>query len=933
MFKKTTWIFFLFILIISFAATFALSVIAKNDQINKSQYYEVSNEQFNNITTIVKREQWKQLRTANILAKNKINGTFTATTDNLGIISVPFNTHNKSINDKIIFRLKEEAKKDWYYQGAYNTNQFQNDIPFPFGFPIIKNSKNISYMFEIESLEGNSSEPYSLSKNNPYFFTKYKFSKSELSNNPSILLKFFTAKTSEQLSLLTDREIVKIFLLSTFVLFILMVLIAKLKEIWAVKDLLLKSSKKFIAELLHLQNIKTKEYERNDVLFGFLITFSIIAFIILLTGILSFPLTGQRKWIPYLSILIPSVALSLNYVKKEWFNKGYILVIAGLLSSSLLTLSFISYGFPSWLGVAGALLIGCCLAILPIMRYFSFIFAGTMVFLFGINSLVFINAYGWSGFIWTVSVIVVVLYTFLFSLLNHNHITSWIRINRISFILLLIISSLFALRSDSFSLGPSEYHWNYFTAVIQTLHSGGELLWSAPSQYGFLNILLPSLLPWTSRSSFYIFQAILFFASTLIIIRTIYMYFSRSASFISIALTSLSLFYFADPGIMGPTFYPSSSAVRFFCSYLLIYTALLEYKRGSILNGGVKWFVTGSYILGAFWSAESFLTCTAIYAVYLLSSAISLLNLKGIKSAFRFLFINILVVLIAFTVFNLLYLAITRHFPDWSMYFMFVFTYANGFGEISIAPWGIHWAVIIVLSGIVLILWRLYSARKYNEWVIVAVCFITLWALTSYYVGRAATNNLTAILPLIFYIFIIMSSVLMESKFFSYRLLLNAVFLPWIIVGVIGGFGNPLFIDNLPKFKYAEDVNSKSFKPDEELKSLLVSLGALNGARIVYYGYPYNNPIIPNKRGDFTELLAGMPMPLTLLEEPTSEQKREIIMKRFMNKIKGNVFFIYQKNEGSTRLVSWEKFLDQKYFVEKKDTGSGTYGVFLVKRK
>lgn len=933
MFKKTTWIFLLFVLIISLATTFALSVIDKNDQINRSQYYEVSNEQFNNITTIIKKEQWKQLRTVNILAKNKINGTFTAVTDYLGIISVPFNTHNKSINDKIIFRLKEEGKKDWYYQGTYNTNQFQNDIPFPFGFPIIKNSKNILYMFEIESLEGNNSEPYSLSKALPNFFTKYKFSKSELSNNPYILLKFLIVKTSEQLSLLTIGEIVKIFLLSIIPPFLLMILIAKSKGIWTIKDLLLKSSKKFIWELFRLQNIKIKEYERNDVLFGFLITFSIIAFIVLLTGILSSPLTGQRKWVPYLSILIPSFALGLNYLKKEWLSKGYILVIAAFLLSSLLTLSFISYGFLSWLGVSGALLIGCCIVIIPIMRYFSFVFVGTMIFLFGINSLVYINAYGWPGFIWAALVMVVILYTFLFSLQNHNHFTGWIRINKISFIVLLIISSLLALRSDSFSLGPSEYHWNYFTAVIQTLHSGGELLWSAPSQYGFLNILLPSLLPWTSRSSFYIFQAVLFFASTVIIIRTIYMCFSRSASFIFIALTSLSLFYFADPGMIGPTFYPSSSAVRFFCSYVLIYTALLEYKRGSILNVGVKWFVTGAYILGALWSAESFLTCTAIYAVYLFSSALSLLKLKGIKSAFRFLYINILVVLIAFIVFNLLYLAITRHFPDWSMYFMFVFNYANGFGEISIAPWGIHWAVIIVLSGIVFILWRLYSARKYNEWVIVSACFIMLWALTSYYVGRAATNNLTAVLPLIFYIFIIMSSVLIESKFLSYRLLLNAIFLPWVIAGVIGGFGNPQFIYNLPKFKYAEDVNSKSFKPDEELKSILVSLGALNGARIAYYGYPYNNPIISNKRGDYTELVAGMPIPLTLLEEPTSEQKREIIMQRFMNKINGNVFFIYQKNEGSTRLTSWKKFLEQKYSVEKKEIGSGMYGVLIIRRK
>lgn len=678
-------------------------------------------------------------------------------------------------------------------------------------------------------------------------------------------------------------------------------------------------------------NIEIKEHNRNDVLTGFLITFSIVAFIVLLTGMLSSPLTEQRKWIPFLALLIPSVALSMKYLKIELFNKKYFSVIAGLFSFAILVLGVLNYDRLSWFGISGLLIICCCLSITPFLKSFTSIFIGTFIFLFGINSVVFVNSSGAQGYIWTTVVMVVVICAFLLSLTVQNHPERYARANKIGFAFLLIISAILALRSDSLFLGSSEYHWSYFTGVIQAIRSGGELLWSSPSQYGLLNVLLPSLLPWTSRNSFYIFQAGLLFVITFIIIRTIYMSFKHSVAFTLIALTSLSLFYFADPAVIGPGLYPSSSVMRFFWVYILIYTILLEYYRHNILNRGIKWVVTGVYIFGALWSAESMLYSTAIYATYLLACAIIISKSKK-NSAFKFVYKNISVIFLTLIVINIFYLAITGHFPDWDMYFMYAFNYAQGYGELAIKPWGIHWAVIIALSGIVFILSRLYSAKKYNEWIVCSVCFVSLWALTSYYVGRAVTNNLTAILPIIFYIFIVISSVLMDSKLLAFRLLLNAVFLPWIIVGVIGGIGNPQFIEKLKKFKYAEDINSKSFKPDRELDSILKSLEATKGTRIVYYGEPYNNPVLQGKNGRYMDTVAGMPIPLVLLEEPIPEEKREIIIERFLSSINGPVFLIHRENENMERFLGWKKLLERKFFMEKKNIGSGKYEVFLVKK-
>lgn len=69
-----------------------------------------------------------------------------------------------------------------------------------------------------------------------------------------------------------------------------------------------------------------------------------------------------------------------------------------------------------------------------------------------------------------------------------------------------------SFRHDSLFIPGSEYHWEYYIGVVQGIRNGGWLLWDTPSQYGFLNILLASLIPSASSwQSFYIFQGILLF--------------------------------------------------------------------------------------------------------------------------------------------------------------------------------------------------------------------------------------------------------------------------------------------------------------------------------------------------------------------------------------------------------------------------------------
>jgi hypothetical protein len=265
---------------------------------------------------------------------------------------------------------------------------------------------------------------------------------------------------------------------------------------------------------------------------------------------------------------------------------------------------------------------------------------------------------------------------------------------------------------------------------------------------------------------------------------------------------------------------------------------------------------------------------------------------------------------------------------------MYVFGYASGVGELEVPRWEIYWAVIIGLSGIVFILSRLYSAKKYSEWIVVSVCFTSLWILTSYYIGRAVVNNLTALLPLIFYIFIVILLVLKDSTFIRFRLLLYAVFMPWVVVGVIGGIGNPQFINTLKGLKFAENIDSKSYEPaDRELSGILRSLKVTEKTRMAYWDL-YESPVVYDKSGKYMDPIAGIPMPLVLLEKPlVSKGMRDVIVERFFDNLNESVFLIHRKKNDIARFSVWTSFFKQNYILEKKEIVSMRYEVFLIRHK
>ncbi len=117
-----------------------------------------------------------------LLKGEKVIAKFKVSENNFGILLFRFAQLSGNVTDTVVFRIKEEGKDRWYYEKNYKANQFQPDQYFTFGFPPFKNSKNNTYVFEIESLSGTYKNGIGVSLRKPQVALVYKYTRGDLKN-------------------------------------------------------------------------------------------------------------------------------------------------------------------------------------------------------------------------------------------------------------------------------------------------------------------------------------------------------------------------------------------------------------------------------------------------------------------------------------------------------------------------------------------------------------------------------------------------------------------------------------------------------------------------------------------------------------------------------------------------------------------------------
>lgn len=149
---------------------------------------------FSVIYSAYNKGNFVSLKTDELLAKQKVSAEFRAKEDNLGIVSVRFYNFQRISNDVVVFRIKEKSQKEWFYENKYKVDQFQSNDFFTFGFPIIDNSKDKTYYFEIQSTAGMKGDAIAISEMFPIFITQYQFTKQQLFANKMMIPIFLTKK-------------------------------------------------------------------------------------------------------------------------------------------------------------------------------------------------------------------------------------------------------------------------------------------------------------------------------------------------------------------------------------------------------------------------------------------------------------------------------------------------------------------------------------------------------------------------------------------------------------------------------------------------------------------------------------------------------------------------------------------------------------------
>jgi hypothetical protein len=462
-------------------------------------------------------------------------------------------------------------------------------------------------------------------------------------------------------------------------------------------------------------------------------------------------------------------------------------------------------------------------------------------------------------------------------------------------------------------------HWGPLIGPAELVRQGGWLLWDVPSQYGFLNTLLVACL--SSRSiwqSFYVVNAALMFLSAAILYALL-----RSTRtgpvgrVLALALTLSTVFLVPgrpDFGI-GPLLTPAVGAYRFFWCYALLGVLVLAFRadcrgpmpRRMLVGGCLAW------LLGVLWSAES-----AAYSVAIWVPAYALLAARRVQSLHKFESIRDWAHLAAWLCLPGLLLAATvggisayyalalGHLPDWRSYY----EYCLG-ASIAALPIDRRGAVLTLLVAF----WALSGVAAAHlrrrgglaGLALISGAWATLWAPTSYFIGRSHETNATNLSPLL--LAAIAAALHLLGRSGKAAAPLRAALVPVLTVLLTAGFGSPtLLSDDLATLRsgYVHNLDRRVMVMDESLAGLLRSAGVRRDDPIVLAASARlpARPHGPGGQSRQATYRTWLPTDPFVLLAPLPVERQKVYIARFAARARMGGWLIREKSR------------DQSYFAE-----------------
>ncbi|MBA2708067.1 MAG: hypothetical protein H0U59_09710, partial [Gemmatimonadaceae bacterium] len=290
---------------------------------------------------------------------------------------------------------------------------------------------------------------------------------------------------------------------------------------------------------------------------------------------------------------------------------------------------------------------------------------------------------------------------------------------------------------------------------------GGWLLWDVPSQYGFLSILLPSVLPTPNAwASLYLVQGFLYAvvaAAMFVLLRS----FRRGwpAYLLAFVVTATTLFFRprSEELLLAAQMTPAGGPMRFFWPFAVLAVITWKYKERDRI-GFRRFALTGTlvWIAGVAWSAESAIYCTAAwlaaYTVALLQRVVierrrSRIVWRNVAAAIA---LPVLAALCWVGTTALIYRVMGGQSPDWMSYYEYALLFSGGYSALTIDPAGPVWYLVAIFSVISTAgIYFIRTDALHPRVIVAAGAWGTVWAVSSYFVSRSHPVNLLSLTPLL----------------------------------------------------------------------------------------------------------------------------------------------------------------------------------------
>jgi len=475
-------------------------------------------------------------------------------------------------------------------------------------------------------------------------------------------------------------------------------------------------------------------------------------------------------------------------------------------------------------------------------------------------------------------------------------------------------------------------HWSFFVGPIESVRQGGWLLWDVPSQYGFLSLLLPSLLPTANAwQSLYLFQGVLYAITAMAIYSVITALRPGIISrIVAVAFTVGALFFRPRSFllILPAQMTPSAGPIRFFWCYAILAVLFWKYRRGERV-GDLKFAIVGTsvWVLSVAWSAESAIYTTVAwggaYTIFrlqkLAAKRASDSNITGGRSRglLAGLALPVIAIVVAVAVVALAYFTLQGHLPDWKGYYEFALLYSNGFGALPADVMGAVWYLVVLFIVASAIVVRFLVRDPSNPALVVAVgAWGTVWAISSYFVSRSHPANLLSLVPLLVFALVIAIHLLQSPPFDRWSGLLGMVAIPLVAMPTVltlahGGFPHLLFQQQSPMSRLTDQI-----PPMDSSLAQLATAAGMRAADPVFFVSDgrYVMPRWPslNDAGAQTNSLAWMPKPYGMISL-LPEARRNVYITRFELRARTGGWLVQKKSEINPAYESVLKLIDGSF--------------------